>query len=129
MSLHRGPREADKAQLAHLPGNPAASPAAILARQTQHGLLRLGIGLGAPGSALGAECPVAADDLPMPAYEGGRLDDHQAVQQLCLLHSDAREQQSQLLGAAQPRALPQLTLEDEDLVAQGEGLAVTTDAQ
>jgi hypothetical protein len=70
-----------------------------------------------------------SDDLPMPADQGGRLDDHQAVQQLCLPHSDTVEQQNQLLGAAQPRALPHLALQDEDTLAQGEDLAVTVIAR
>jgi hypothetical protein len=42
----------------------------------------------------------------------------------CRPHSDTREQQSQLLGAAQPRALPHLTLQDEHLLAQCEDLPV-----
>ena len=68
---------------------------------------------------------MAADDVPMPADQGGRLDDHETLQQLCVLHSYTREQQSQLLGAAQPRVLSHLTLEEKDLLAQGEDLAVT----
>ena len=43
----------------------------------------------------------------------------------CRPHSDTREQQSQLLGAAQPRALPHLTLQDEHLLAQSQYLPVT----
>jgi hypothetical protein len=39
-------------------------------------------------------------------------------------HPDTGEQQSQLLGAAQTRALPQLTPEDEHLLAKGQDLAV-----
>ena len=42
----------------------------------------------------------------------------------CRPHSDTREQQSQLLGAAQPRALPHLALQDEHLLAKGQDLAV-----
>jgi hypothetical protein len=68
---------------------------------------------------------VAADDLPMPAYEGGGLDDHQAVQQLCLLHSGAREQQSQLLSTAEASTFAQLALQDQHLLAEGQDLSVT----
>ena len=68
---------------------------------------------------------MAADDVPMPADQGGRLDDHETLQQLCVLHSYTREQQSQLLGAAQPRALSQLALQDEHLLTEDEDLAVT----
>jgi hypothetical protein len=72
---------------------------------------------------------VAADDLPVPADQGGRLDDHEAVQQLRPLHSEAREQQGQLLGLAEPRALSQLALQNEHLLAQGENLTVTIVAE
>ena len=67
---------------------------------------------------------MVTDDLAVPTEESGGLDDHQAVQQLCLLHSHAREQQSQLIGAAQPWVLSQLALQDEHLLAKGQDLAV-----
>jgi hypothetical protein len=124
-ALHRCAPEAGQSQLSHLPGNLAATPAGILPRQSQHELFRLWVGSGASRSALGVENPVGADDLPVPADQGCRLSDHQTVQQLRLPHSDTSEQQSQLLDAAQPRALPHLTLEDEDLLAQSQYSAVT----
>ena len=128
-ALCRGAPEPGEAQLAHLPRELAATPAAILPRQTQYEQFRLWIGPGSPWSALGLEGPVVTHDLPVPADESGRLDDHGAVQQLCVLHSDTREQQTQLLGSAEPRALPHLTLQDEHLLAQGENLPVAIVAE
>jgi hypothetical protein len=65
---------------------------------------------------------------PVPGQHPG-LDDHEAVEQLCLLPSGTREQQSQLLGAAQPRTLPHLALEDEQLLAERKDLAIAVVAE
>ena len=58
----------------------------------QHELFRLWTDPGSPRSALGVEGAVVADDLSMPAYEGGGFDDHEAVQQLSLLHPRTRQE-------------------------------------
>ena len=105
-ALHRRTPKTHKSQLAHFPRNIAATPARILPRRTHHELSGLWSGPGAPRSALGLAGPVAADDLQMPADQGGRFDDHEAVQQLSLLHPHAEEQHRQPLRPAEPRALP-----------------------
>ena len=69
-ALCRGTPETDESQLAHLPGNLAATPVLVFFRQTQHELFRLWIGPGASRSAPGLEGPVTADDLPVPADDG-----------------------------------------------------------
>ena len=72
---------------------------------------------------------MAADDLSMPAYEGGRLDNHEAIQQLSLLDSRSRQQQCQFLSSSQVSTFAQLALQDEDLLPQSKYLAVTIVAE
>ena len=67
---------------------------------------------------------MAADDLPVPADKGDRLDDHEAVEQVSLPNPHTDDQHRQPLSSAEPRMLPQLTLQDEHLLTEGEDLPV-----
>lgn len=83
---------------------------------------------GAPiGAGVGGA--VAVDDLSVPADEVGGSDDHETGQQVGLLHAHMRKRHRQLPSPAEAGALTQLTLEDEDLVAEGENLPVAVVAK
>jgi len=65
-----------------------------------------------------------ANDLTMPVRQGGRTHNHDGIRQLPSDKSHAGQYQSQPLDAVQGRPFPDLTLQDEYLLAQRRYLAV-----
>jgi len=60
----------------------------------------------------------------VPGDDGGALDDHETAERLSLPHPHTEQQHRQPLRPGESRTLPQLSLQDEHLLAEGEDLAV-----
>ena len=80
-----------KTEFAYFAGDPCAAPAEVLLSDLQDELLCFGIDSRTSGLALLLEGPVPTRDVSAPGDQCGWLDDHQAVEKLLLLHTDAGE--------------------------------------